>query len=392
MPSATAGALYGSRELRAAHACRELDEALALVIAVTLRPEGGAVTGIALPDDVARSLERLLGDEPVDPAPESLAPAQTAAPRADAEAPTPAAMPAEARAHERCVLAIEPGFLPGLGPAARRRLRPAARCPPGTDPEFGSVRLQAAFGLPTEHDTKDGDQTATTTFYSYLAALAYCSPELVARPIAGALCPGLRLGVTRAEADGFVDDLPDVGRTWVAFEVTATARLQLFGPLAVYLALFAQGRLARARFSYIGADGDPHLNLRGRPDRCRRRAGDRAAPVLNRSRAGGRVPRAQTISRPEDAKKAASAYLRRVTARSLSAPAPSVPSLTAATPRSAAQAAEFQALFAEMAPYVMRVVRRMGVGAADVDDVVQEVFLAVHRGLPGFAGRSTLRT
>ena len=40
----------------------------------------------------------------------------------------------------------------------------------------------------------------------------------------------------------------------------------------------------------------------------------------------------------------------------------------------------------------MRVVRRMGVGGADVDDVVQEVFLAVHRGLPGFAGRSTLRT
>lgn len=49
-------------------------------------------------------------------------------------------------------------------------------------------------------------------------------------------------------------------------------------------------------------------------------------------------------------------------------------------------------MFAEMAPYVMRVVRRMGVRAADVDDVVQDVFLAVHRGLPSFAGRSKLST
>ena len=64
--------------------------------------------------------------------------------------------------------------------------------------------------------------------------------------------------MTRAEAKGFVDDLPDVGRTWFAFEVAATARLQLFGPLAVYLALSAQGRLARARFSYIGADAKAH--------------------------------------------------------------------------------------------------------------------------------------
>ena len=37
---------------------------------MTLRPEGGAVTGIALPGNVTRSLERLFGDEPADPAPE----------------------------------------------------------------------------------------------------------------------------------------------------------------------------------------------------------------------------------------------------------------------------------------------------------------------------------
>jgi RNA polymerase sigma-70 factor, ECF subfamily len=56
------------------------------------------------------------------------------------------------------------------------------------------------------------------------------------------------------------------------------------------------------------------------------------------------------------------------------------------------QAPAFEAVFAEMAPYVLRVLPRMGVMAADVDDVAQEVFLAVHQGLARFEGRSQLRT
>lgn len=52
----------------------------------------------------------------------------------------------------------------------------------------------------------------------------------------------------------------------------------------------------------------------------------------------------------------------------------------------------FEAVFAEHAPYVLRALPRLGVGAADVDDVAQEIFLAVHRGLPAFEGRSRVRT
>jgi RNA polymerase sigma-70 factor (ECF subfamily) len=61
----------------------------------------------------------------------------------------------------------------------------------------------------------------------------------------------------------------------------------------------------------------------------------------------------------------------------------------AAEPRASA---DFAAIFQELAPYVLRVLPRMGVAASDVDDVAQEVFLAVHRGLPGFEGRSSVRT
>ena len=47
-----------------------------------------------------------------------------------------------------------------------------------------------------------------------------------------------------------------------------------------------------------------------------------------------------------------------------------------------------QALFAQYAPFVWRVLRRLGVREADVEDVCQEVFAAVHRQLPSFERRS----
>ena len=57
-----------------------------------------------------------------------------------------------------------------------------------------------------------------------------------------------------------------------------------------------------------------------------------------------------------------------------------------------ATGARFEQIFHRFAPYVRRVVPRMGISAGDVDDVVQEVFVAVYRGLPGFAERSSEKT
>src|SRR5262245_10076008 len=61
-------------------------------------------------------------------------------------------------------------------------------------------------------------------------------------------------------------------------------------------------------------------------------------------------------------------------------------------PASSGEHARFHALFHELAPYVLRVLPRMGVAERDLDDVLQEVFLAVFRGLPAFEGRSSERT
>ena len=52
----------------------------------------------------------------------------------------------------------------------------------------------------------------------------------------------------------------------------------------------------------------------------------------------------------------------------------------------------FGEVYASCFPFVWRTVRRLGVDPAAVDDVVQEVFLVVHRRLDDFEGRSALKT
>jgi RNA polymerase sigma-70 factor (ECF subfamily) len=49
-------------------------------------------------------------------------------------------------------------------------------------------------------------------------------------------------------------------------------------------------------------------------------------------------------------------------------------------------------IFSQYAPFAWRVLRRLGVAEADVDDVCQEVFVTVHRRLADFEGRSSVRT
>ena len=53
---------------------------------------------------------------------------------------------------------------------------------------------------------------------------------------------------------------------------------------------------------------------------------------------------------------------------------------------------EFRQVYDNYFPFVWRAVANRGVPNAAMDDVVQEVFLVVHRKLGEFEGRSTLRT
>ena len=60
--------------------------------------------------------------------------------------------------------------------------------------------------------------------------------------------------------------------------------------------------------------------------------------------------------------------------------------------RAPAAAPSFEAIYDEHFDFVWRNARRLGVSEASLDDVVQEVFLVLHRRLGGFEGRSSMKT
>jgi RNA polymerase sigma-70 factor (ECF subfamily) len=66
------------------------------------------------------------------------------------------------------------------------------------------------------------------------------------------------------------------------------------------------------------------------------------------------------------------------------------PSLT--VPDAASGVPPFAVIYDAHITFVWRVLARLGVAHADLEDVCQEVFIVVHRQLPEFEGRSSLRT
>lgn len=66
--------------------------------------------------------------------------------------------------------------------------------------------------------------------------------------------------------------------------------------------------------------------------------------------------------------------------------------MTGAAPQPRPDGPSFAEVFRQYAPFVWRVLRQLGVRESEVEDLCQEVFVVVHRKLPGFEGRSSLRT
>ncbi|WP_437620046.1 RNA polymerase sigma factor [Sorangium sp. So ce1151] len=99
----------------------------------------------------------------------------------------------------------------------------------------------------------------------------------------------------------------------------------------------------------------------------------------------GRAPR---LARPHG-------EVQPVTARAAVAPSTAPPAdVGSAVPEADVQAArlDFTKLYRKLFPLVGRTVRRLGVEASAYEDVCQEVFVVVHRRLPEFRGRSSLKT
>lgn len=72
---------------------------------------------------------------------------------------------------------------------------------------------------------------------------------------------------------------------------------------------------------------------------------------------------------------------------------PMPPELAVSAAKTAGAAAPpFAQLYADHAAFAWRTLRRLGVREADVEDVTQEAFVVVHRKLPEFDGRSSVKT
>jgi RNA polymerase sigma-70 factor (ECF subfamily) len=80
----------------------------------------------------------------------------------------------------------------------------------------------------------------------------------------------------------------------------------------------------------------------------------------------------------------------RPVANSQTMPSP-VPSSLSSPVSSPPPSLDVRAIVTAHGAFVWRTLRRLGVGAADVEDVAQEVFLVVHRRLAGYDARSGMR-
>lgn len=67
-------------------------------------------------------------------------------------------------------------------------------------------------------------------------------------------------------------------------------------------------------------------------------------------------------------------------------------SAVASSPVATAPPLDFVTVYESSAANVLRSLRRLGVREADLEDAAQEIFVVVHRKLPEFAGRSSLKT
>jgi RNA polymerase sigma-70 factor, ECF subfamily len=73
-------------------------------------------------------------------------------------------------------------------------------------------------------------------------------------------------------------------------------------------------------------------------------------------------------------------------------PAPELEGDTAASPPGSTEPPAFERLYTSHFGFTWRVLGHLGISASSLDDAVQEVWIVVHRRLPSFEGRSSLKT
>jgi hypothetical protein len=245
------GTLYGVRELNSPNPdCRALDEVVALIIAITIRPDGS--TGITLPAAVAAELDALLAGEPntLDPAafPPPAATMSPPPPAAEHESPQPAAAWFTAA---ELTIGITTGLQPSLAAYAslRASLRHAA---------LGVVSVSGLLSIPQQQIGLDGEGALQHRFYGF--GLGLCMPTFPLGSSAIGLCAEGRVGSLRVAPRGFATQQKSSG-LWAEVAPRALLRVHLLGPAYAVLALALPIRLRVPEFRYTERSGEARVAL-----------------------------------------------------------------------------------------------------------------------------------
>jgi len=261
------GVLYGSRELHTAGACAELDDGLVFVIAVTLRPQAGSVTGIELPENVATALDALFGAEPTEPDPAAFpsapAPSGKPAPVQPRRQPEPVALavapepePREAlRAFIEPLGALQLGLQPNVGFGGGLGVRVRT-------PSIGSFSVHGALFAKTTRQVIDADLDdglkRGTDFTTKMLSIGYCTPALLGRASFGLeACAAGRFGAVTADTNDFLTPESSQASLFASVGLGARLAVELNANVVVALAAGPELHLARPVFQYQPNEGLP---------------------------------------------------------------------------------------------------------------------------------------
>lgn len=254
------GKVIGRRELRFESGdCSVIDEAVALVIAVTLYPNTGLIeNGIPLDPNTAANLRALFGQEPMDLDPASL-PSVAAQPsrgsvveresHADSDPPAQGSLPATrsptwSYAVDAAALGGF-GHLPGLNPGVVAHV---SITPPSAWPiEAGMVLFPAKTERHALHSGR--------VHFELLAASLVACPWQPGWLRGLAFCAGGEIGRLRVASEGFASG--DVTANDAVASVVGTARLRtlLVGALHLRSALVVAVPLDQRRYTVETDDG-----------------------------------------------------------------------------------------------------------------------------------------
>jgi hypothetical protein len=239
------GVELGHRELHSSSAsCRDLDESLALAIALMIDPEGVLTPSIpkpgpAAPPEVGEPALAVSG-LPIPGGPAAMDPDQVPSASAKGAHPRPWRGEAEAEA------TVAFGLLPGVGSGLATRLLV-------TPPSFWGIELEGTFWRDS------GAQSSSSSAFGSNIGLVQggmllCPLELRQKRLSALACAGLQVG--RMSAAGFGFDPNYSESSWlVDTAAQARARLRIVGPVAALLGASMGVALNPYRFVYRDPTG-----------------------------------------------------------------------------------------------------------------------------------------